>query len=379
MRRHNLSSSVLLTYCTSRFATDQEPVKSRRESERRPTQEMTGDLKRAGRLAIRHSNSHRSNRNKNMERGGVLHLSTLIKDYDTDGSGSLPRELKVDMQVPSAHSAKKGKKWIKSGLLHVNYKTPKNSVQTGKAFSDHNETEALSTESGTSANSFAADQSPSMTPVALLSFRLEWQEWTPWSICSRESNKYTKLRIKLCTIDNETDQIEQNVSCINLMIGSVADHQIYLSCSMRREDCIPDIDGSWTEWTAWKTCSACCDEESSLPNPAMEDRALQKRLRTSSALKRNAHEVRHKYKYHYNTPVAFHSRQDRHRSRFVLKRREELLPTQVFTKNDFYSSNHYSVYRQLNPSVCGLHHFVPKHEVLLLVFSQAVLAKAASI
>ncbi|ELU17958.1 hypothetical protein CAPTEDRAFT_203961, partial [Capitella teleta] len=34
----------------SRFATDQEPVKSRRESERRPTQEMTGDLKRAGRL-----------------------------------------------------------------------------------------------------------------------------------------------------------------------------------------------------------------------------------------------------------------------------------------------------------------------------------------
>ncbi|ELU14283.1 hypothetical protein CAPTEDRAFT_200933 [Capitella teleta] len=61
----------------SRFATDQEPVKSRRESERRPTQEMTGELKRAGRLAIRHSNSHRSNRNKNMERGGVLHLSTL--------------------------------------------------------------------------------------------------------------------------------------------------------------------------------------------------------------------------------------------------------------------------------------------------------------
>ncbi|ELT96744.1 hypothetical protein CAPTEDRAFT_184838 [Capitella teleta] len=77
MRRHNLSSSVLLTYCTSRFATDQEPVKSRRESERRPTKEMTGDLKQAGRLAIRHSNSHRSNRNKNMERGGVLHLSTL--------------------------------------------------------------------------------------------------------------------------------------------------------------------------------------------------------------------------------------------------------------------------------------------------------------
>ncbi|ELT93868.1 hypothetical protein CAPTEDRAFT_210087 [Capitella teleta] len=61
----------------SRFVTDQEPVKSRRESERRPTQEMTGDLKRVGRLAIRHSNSHRSNRNKNMERGGVLHLSTL--------------------------------------------------------------------------------------------------------------------------------------------------------------------------------------------------------------------------------------------------------------------------------------------------------------
>ncbi|ELT88337.1 hypothetical protein CAPTEDRAFT_185281 [Capitella teleta] len=71
------SSSSLHLLSRSRFATDQEPVKSRRESERRPTQEMTGDLKRAGRLAIRHSNSHRSNRNKNMERGGVLHLSTL--------------------------------------------------------------------------------------------------------------------------------------------------------------------------------------------------------------------------------------------------------------------------------------------------------------
>ncbi|ELT87343.1 hypothetical protein CAPTEDRAFT_220079 [Capitella teleta] len=34
-----------------------------------------------------------------------------FKDYDTDGSGSLPRELKVDMQVPSAHSAKKGKRF----------------------------------------------------------------------------------------------------------------------------------------------------------------------------------------------------------------------------------------------------------------------------
>ncbi|ELT99356.1 hypothetical protein CAPTEDRAFT_211884 [Capitella teleta] len=35
-----------------------------------------------------------------------------LKDYDTDGSGSLPQELKVDMQVPSAHSAKKGKRFL---------------------------------------------------------------------------------------------------------------------------------------------------------------------------------------------------------------------------------------------------------------------------
>ncbi|ELT96756.1 hypothetical protein CAPTEDRAFT_192062 [Capitella teleta] len=71
-RRLDLSSkysSSLHLLSRSRFATDQEPVKSRRESERRPTQEMTG-------------------------------------------SGSLPQDLKVDMQVPSAHSAKKGKRFL---------------------------------------------------------------------------------------------------------------------------------------------------------------------------------------------------------------------------------------------------------------------------
>ncbi|ELT94892.1 hypothetical protein CAPTEDRAFT_205399 [Capitella teleta] len=52
-----------------RFTTDQEPVKSRKESKRRPTQEMTG-------------------------------------------SRSLPQELKVDMQVPSAHSVKKRKRFL---------------------------------------------------------------------------------------------------------------------------------------------------------------------------------------------------------------------------------------------------------------------------
>ncbi|ELU17971.1 hypothetical protein CAPTEDRAFT_191644 [Capitella teleta] len=78
---------------TSRFATDQEPVKSRRESERRPTQEMTGDLKRAGRLC-----------NKAQQ------LSSFESEQE-HGFGSLPQELKVDMQVPSAHSAKKGKRF----------------------------------------------------------------------------------------------------------------------------------------------------------------------------------------------------------------------------------------------------------------------------
>ncbi|ELT98418.1 hypothetical protein CAPTEDRAFT_203679 [Capitella teleta] len=83
MRRHNLSSYVLLTYCTASevekgIRTQADPgddwsLLSIREFQRT----RTSDLKRAGRLAIRHSNSHRSNRNKNMERGGVLHLSTL--------------------------------------------------------------------------------------------------------------------------------------------------------------------------------------------------------------------------------------------------------------------------------------------------------------
>ncbi|ELT98530.1 hypothetical protein CAPTEDRAFT_205732 [Capitella teleta] len=100
-RRLDLSSK-------SRFATDQEPVKPRRESERRPTQEMTGDLKRAGRLAIRHSNSHRSNRNKNMERGGVLHLSTL-KIMTLTGLDLCPESSRWTCRCPQRIQPRKGK------------------------------------------------------------------------------------------------------------------------------------------------------------------------------------------------------------------------------------------------------------------------------
>ncbi|ELU17945.1 hypothetical protein CAPTEDRAFT_185340, partial [Capitella teleta] len=91
----------------SRFATDQEPVKSRRESERRPTQEMTGDLKRAGRLCnkAQQLSSFESKQEHGKRR---CTAPVYLKDYDTDGSGSLPQEFKVDMQVPSAHSTKKG-------------------------------------------------------------------------------------------------------------------------------------------------------------------------------------------------------------------------------------------------------------------------------
>ncbi|ELT96165.1 hypothetical protein CAPTEDRAFT_206213 [Capitella teleta] len=96
----------------SRFATDQEPVKSRRESERRPTQEMTaGDLKRAGRLC--NKAQQLSSFESEQEHGKRQCIALVyLKNYDTDGSGSLPQELKVDMQVPSAHSAKKGKRFL---------------------------------------------------------------------------------------------------------------------------------------------------------------------------------------------------------------------------------------------------------------------------
>ncbi|ELU05909.1 hypothetical protein CAPTEDRAFT_195037 [Capitella teleta] len=90
-----------LDLSSNRFATDQEPVKSRRESESRPTQEMTGDLKRGGRLCNKaqqlSSFESEQEHGKMMERFAPAYL----KDYDTDGSGSLPNELEVDMQVPS--------------------------------------------------------------------------------------------------------------------------------------------------------------------------------------------------------------------------------------------------------------------------------------
>ncbi|ELU07938.1 hypothetical protein CAPTEDRAFT_206207 [Capitella teleta] len=111
------SSSFLHLLSRSRFATDQEPVKSRRESERRPTQEMTGDLKRAGRLAIRHSNSHRSNRNKNMERGGVLHLSTL-KIMTLTGLDLCPESSKWTCRCPQHIQPRKEKDLEEDASFH---------------------------------------------------------------------------------------------------------------------------------------------------------------------------------------------------------------------------------------------------------------------
>ncbi|ELU12298.1 hypothetical protein CAPTEDRAFT_214701 [Capitella teleta] len=79
----------IMLLCRSRFATDQEPVKSRRESERRPTQEMTAE-----------------------EEEEEVEADLPIPPVETIRSGSLPQELKVDMQVPSAHSAKKAKRFL---------------------------------------------------------------------------------------------------------------------------------------------------------------------------------------------------------------------------------------------------------------------------
>ncbi|ELT91433.1 hypothetical protein CAPTEDRAFT_218281 [Capitella teleta] len=101
----------------SRFATDQEQVKSRRESERRPTQEKTGDLKWAGRLAIRHSNSHRSNRNKNMERGGVLHLSTL-KIMTLTGLDLCPESSRRTYRCPQHIQSRKEKDLEEDASFH---------------------------------------------------------------------------------------------------------------------------------------------------------------------------------------------------------------------------------------------------------------------
>ncbi|ELU12304.1 hypothetical protein CAPTEDRAFT_204349 [Capitella teleta] len=83
----------------SRFATDQEPVKSRRESERRPTQEMTGP-------SCQQGNFNGPGQEEEAE------ADLPIPPVQTIKSGSLPQELKVDRQVPSAHSAKKAKRFL---------------------------------------------------------------------------------------------------------------------------------------------------------------------------------------------------------------------------------------------------------------------------
>ncbi|ELT88529.1 hypothetical protein CAPTEDRAFT_209647 [Capitella teleta] len=83
----------------------------RMESNLSHSMNMKSVLKRAGRLCnkAQQLSSFESKQEHGKRR---CTAPVYLKDYDTDGSGSLPRELKVDMQVPSAHSAKKGKRFL---------------------------------------------------------------------------------------------------------------------------------------------------------------------------------------------------------------------------------------------------------------------------
>ncbi|ELU10531.1 hypothetical protein CAPTEDRAFT_216400, partial [Capitella teleta] len=72
----------------------------------------TSDLKRARRLCTKAEQlSSFESEQENGKRQCTA--PAYLNDYETDGSGSLPKELEMDIQVPSAQSAKKGKRFLR--------------------------------------------------------------------------------------------------------------------------------------------------------------------------------------------------------------------------------------------------------------------------
>ncbi|ELU07496.1 hypothetical protein CAPTEDRAFT_204107 [Capitella teleta] len=174
------------------------------------------------------------------------------------------------------------------------------------------------------------DQSPLALATAKVidEFQLEWEIWAPWTVChrSKESHRYEKLRFKLCLVSNEMDN---KTDCHHHLTGIADGRQTYLKYAVQREECIADVDGSWAEWTAWSTCSASCDEGTTSRRRKCAGKSVNGRS-CIGQVTQNGFCVQEKCPQ----DEALLSR-----SRSVLKRREELLPTHVFTESDSAASN----------------------------------------
>ncbi|ELT93198.1 hypothetical protein CAPTEDRAFT_201419 [Capitella teleta] len=168
------------------------------------------------------------------------------------------------------------------------------------------------------------------TPLADTSptneFDLEWDVWTPWSSCysSNITGLFEKMRIKLCSVALDKSGASYS-SCTHELNGTIDQLDVNLYYAVETSECIPDLDRFWSVWSRWSTCSAFCGQGTRV------------RQRTCTGQYGNGRQCSGE-----STQNEFCDQtdcsQEASPAGHILRRREELLPTVVYTESDSYPS-----------------------------------------
>ncbi|ELU01099.1 hypothetical protein CAPTEDRAFT_83835, partial [Capitella teleta] len=75
-----------------------------------------------------------------------------------------------------------------------------------------------------------------------------WMDWTDWSTCSASCGAGIKHRKRTCD-----GQSGNGRKCPGNDLHN--DFCVEAECPA---ECVPDVDGTWMDWTGWSTCSASC-------------------------------------------------------------------------------------------------------------------------
>ncbi|ELT97327.1 hypothetical protein CAPTEDRAFT_204842 [Capitella teleta] len=172
-------------------------------------------------------------------------------------------------------------------------------------------------------------EAETLSPVFPNNF-LEWEVWTTWTVCYFK-HRFERLRIRLCTVSESEATKRIGSACplkLHANTTSGTRNSLVLQYASEREECIPDVDGIWTGWTYWSACSSSCDAGTKSRKRTCLGRSGSGRKCTGNANQND-----------FCVEVDCHPKDAVSRSRFVLRRREELLPTDVFTESDSYPSN----------------------------------------
>ncbi|ELT87975.1 hypothetical protein CAPTEDRAFT_201267 [Capitella teleta] len=172
---------------------------------------------------------------------------------------------------------------------------------------------------------------------------LMWEAWTAWTICFFKQ-RFERFRIKLCDV-TKLDAVKGiDSTCKQNLLANFNSHQIVvreyrvhsvdqyqmfisIEYATEREECVPDVDGTWMDWTDWSTCSASCGA------------GIKHRKRTCDGQSGNGRKCPGNDLHNDFCVEAECPTETTARKRSVLRRREELLPTEVYTESDSYTSN----------------------------------------